>query len=385
MARFAWQSPEALGLMAGSGNIRGSTQDLMEVKMEKRPKAPDVEEVLAGLEHSWQELVKLLKERQEKPEPERVPAQEFVPAGGDLKEAGAPSIDLDHGDRQVSPAIPEARPPEPPAEDQPPHRPAPAATQEPLPPKGWGQRFFNISILLLLVVALGGLSFLLAQTQWGRGPVETGSLTIRGKDGLVHAWLGERDGQVSLCLLDKAGRSRAQMTLDAAGSPSLSLLDELQKNRVELKMGAGGEPVLSRVQEPAVPAGRGSKAAVPSGDETAAPAAVGPEAAAPKTPEPAAALPESPASPKAAEGPAQPSPDQSRGPGSALPEAAGTKVPPAAPAVKVVGSTTSSKYHYPDCKWAKTIKPDRLVTFGSVKEARDQGLIPCPACKPPSR
>ena len=198
----------------------------------------------------------------------------------------------------VSPAIPEALPPEPPEADQPPHSPAPEATQEQLPPKGWGQRFFNISILVLLVVALGGLSFLLAQTQWGRGPVETGSLTIRGKDGLVHAWLGERDGQVSLCLLDKAGRSRAQMTLDAAGSPSLSLLDELQKNRVELKMGAGGEPVLSQVKEPALPAGRGSKAPVPSGGETAAPAAVLPEAAAPKTPEPAAALPETPATPK---------------------------------------------------------------------------------------
>jgi hypothetical protein len=353
MSRCAWQSPDALGLIAGSGNIRGSTRDLMEVKMEKRPKAADVEEVLAGLEHSWQELVKLLKEGQEKPSPQRVETQESVPAGGDLKEEGAPSLELDHDDRQVSPAIPEALPPEPPEEDKPPHTPAPAATQEPLSPRGWGQRFFNISILLLLVVALGGLSFLLAQTQWGRGPVETSSLTIRGKDGLVHAWIGELDGQVSLCLLDKAGRARAQMTLDAAGSPSLSLLDEPQQNRVELKMGAGGEPVLSRVKEPAVPAGRGSKAPVPPGDETAAPPAAVPEAAAPKTPEPAAALPQEPAA--------------------------------SVPAVKFVGSKTSNKYHYPDCRWAKTIRPDKLVTFGSVEEARDQGLIPCPACKPPSR
>ena len=385
MSRFAWQSPDALGLIAGSGNIRGSTQDLMEVKMENRPKAPDVEEVLAGLEHSWKELVRLLKEGQEKPSPQRVEAQEFVPAGGDLKEDGAPSLDLDHDDRQVSPATPEALPPEPPEEDKPPHSPAPEATQEQLPPRGSGQRFFNISILLLLVVALGGLSFLLAQTQWGRGSVETGSLTIRGTDGLVHAWLGERDGQVSLCLLDKAGRSRAQLTLDAAGSPSLSLLDELQKNRVALKMGAGGEPVLSQVKEPALPAGCGSKAAVPSGDETAAPAAAVPEPAAPKTPEPAAALPETPATPKAAEAPAQPSSDQSPGPGSARPEATGTNVPAAVPAVKYVGSKTSNKYHYPDCKWAKTIRPDKLVTFGSAEEARDQGYIPCPTCKPPSR
>ena len=246
MPRFARrQSPKALVLIAGSRDIVESAQGQMEIKMESRPKPPDVEEVLAGMDQSWQELVKLLKEGQGKPSPQRVEAQESVPDRGDLKEDGAPSLDL---------AIPEAPPPERPEEDKPSHSPAPEATQEQLPPKGWGQRFFNISILLLLVVALGGLSFLLAQTQGGRGQVETGRLTIRGKDGLVHAWLGERDGQVSLCLLDKAGRSRAQMTLDAAGSPSLSLLDELQKNRVELKMGAGGEPVLSQVKEPALPA-----------------------------------------------------------------------------------------------------------------------------------
>ena len=353
--------------------------------MENRPKAPDVEEVLAGLEHSWKELVRLLKEGQEKPAPERVPAQESVPAGGAPKEDVAPSLDLEHEDRQVSPAAPEALPPEPPEEAKPPLSPAPEAIQEQLPPRGSGQRFFNISILLLLVVALGGLSFLLAQTQWGRGSVETGSLTIRGTDGLVHAWLGERDGQVSLCLLDKAGRSRAQLTLDAAGSPSLSLLDEPQKNRVELKMGAGGEPVLSQVKEPALPAGRMSKTPVPSGDETAAPAAALPEPAAPKTPETAAALPENPDNPKAAEGPDHLSSDRSRGPGSALPEDTGTNVPAAVPAVKFVGSKTSNKYHYPDCRWAKTIRPDRLVTFGSVDAAQERGYVPCPACKPPKR
>ena len=353
--------------------------------MENRPKAPEVEEALAGLEHNWQELVKFLKEGQGKPSPQRVPAQEFVPDGDDLKEDNASPLDLDRGNRLVGPAIPEALPPDLPEEDKPPHSPAPEATQEQLTPKGWGQRFFNISILLLLVAALGGLSFLWAQTQWGRGQVETGSLTIRGKDGLVHARLGERDGQISLSLLDKAGRSRAQMTLDAAGSPSLSLLDELKNNRVELKMGAGGEPVLSQVKEPALPAGRGSQAPVPSGDETVAPAAALPEPVAPKTPDPAAALPENPVSPKAAEGPAPLSSDQSRGPGSVLPEATGTDAPAVVPAVKFVGSKTSNKYHSPDCRWAKKIRPERLVTFGSVEEAREKGYIPCPACNLPHR
>jgi hypothetical protein len=51
--------------------------------------------------------------------------------------------------------------------------------------------------------------------------------------------------------------------------------------------------------------------------------------------------------------------------------------------VKYVGSITSNKYHYPNCKWAATIKPYKLRTFSSVKEARENGYIPCPTCKPP--
>jgi hypothetical protein len=51
--------------------------------------------------------------------------------------------------------------------------------------------------------------------------------------------------------------------------------------------------------------------------------------------------------------------------------------------VKYVGSITSNKYHYPDCKWAAQIKPDKLRTFSSVKAARGKGYIPCPTCRPP--
>jgi hypothetical protein len=54
----------------------------------------------------------------------------------------------------------------------------------------------------------------------------------------------------------------------------------------------------------------------------------------------------------------------------------------AAPAPKFVGSITSNKIHYPDCKWAKTIKPERLITFPSIAAARAQGYIPCPVCRP---
>jgi hypothetical protein len=56
---------------------------------------------------------------------------------------------------------------------------------------------------------------------------------------------------------------------------------------------------------------------------------------------------------------------------------------PEAEAFKYVGSETSNKYHYPDCKWAKTIVPERLITFKSVKEAQEAGYKPCPTCKPP--
>jgi hypothetical protein len=61
-----------------------------------------------------------------------------------------------------------------------------------------------------------------------------------------------------------------------------------------------------------------------------------------------------------------------------------TETSPAAaePAPKFVGSITSNKIHYPDCKWAAKIKPDRLITFPSIAAARAQGYIPCPVCRP---
>jgi cytochrome c len=73
------------------------------------------------------------------------------------------------------------------------------------------------------------------------------------------------------------------------------------------------------------------------------------------------------------------------GPALATPEAATLPSPPlpTATQVKYVGSKTSNKYHYPDCKWAKQIRPERLLGFRSAKEAREKDYIPCPTCKPP--
>jgi ssDNA-binding Zn-finger/Zn-ribbon topoisomerase 1 len=68
-------------------------------------------------------------------------------------------------------------------------------------------------------------------------------------------------------------------------------------------------------------------------------------------------------------------------------EAAGPSTDPktakASAPVVYVGSITSNKYHYPDCKWAAKIKPYKLRIFHSVKEARQKGYIPCPTCRPP--
>ena len=50
---------------------------------------------------------------------------------------------------------------------------------------------------------------------------------------------------------------------------------------------------------------------------------------------------------------------------------------------KYVASNKAKKYHYPDCQWAKKIKPANRVTFNSAKEARQAGYVPCKVCKPP--
>jgi hypothetical protein len=59
-----------------------------------------------------------------------------------------------------------------------------------------------------------------------------------------------------------------------------------------------------------------------------------------------------------------------------------TSLAAAEPSPKFVGSITSNKIHYPDCKWAAKIKPEKLITFPSIAAAQAQGYIPCPVCRP---
>jgi len=49
---------------------------------------------------------------------------------------------------------------------------------------------------------------------------------------------------------------------------------------------------------------------------------------------------------------------------------------------RYVGSTTSNKYHRPDCSYAKKIKPENRIYFSDVWAARDAGYLPCKACNP---
>jgi competence protein ComEC len=52
---------------------------------------------------------------------------------------------------------------------------------------------------------------------------------------------------------------------------------------------------------------------------------------------------------------------------------------------QLVGSVKSDKYHYPSCRNAETIRPENLIWFSSVAEAKNAGYKPCGACQPPSQ
>lgn len=49
---------------------------------------------------------------------------------------------------------------------------------------------------------------------------------------------------------------------------------------------------------------------------------------------------------------------------------------------KFVGSSTSKKYHRPDCRYAQKIKPENRIYFSSEEEAQSQGYLPCKICIP---
>lgn len=48
----------------------------------------------------------------------------------------------------------------------------------------------------------------------------------------------------------------------------------------------------------------------------------------------------------------------------------------------LVGSTTSNKYHRPDCRYAAKIRSENKVYFANEEEAKRQGYLPCKSCNP---
>jgi hypothetical protein len=50
---------------------------------------------------------------------------------------------------------------------------------------------------------------------------------------------------------------------------------------------------------------------------------------------------------------------------------------------RFVGSIKSNKYHYPDCEWAKKIKPENEIWFPSSADAIAHEYVPCKVCSPP--
>jgi hypothetical protein len=207
-------------------------------------------------------------------------------------------------------------------------------------------------ILAILGLILAAQVFLLFRPRLS-GPLEVQSLVVRDLNGALRASLGKEGGQFGLNLSDRQGRRRATLGLAPDGSPGLALYDQDRRLRVELNLGPDGNPKFNMRD---VLSQRGQTGPKPPNDSGKQPAA-------------AATVPGS-------ETGAAPSPP-------AGPSAAVSPEPQPEPEVVYVGSKTSNKYHYPTCKWAKTIRPSHLIKFKSVAEAQAHHYIPCPVCKPP--
>ena len=48
-----------------------------------------------------------------------------------------------------------------------------------------------------------------------------------------------------------------------------------------------------------------------------------------------------------------------------------------------VGSIKSNKYHFPTCRYAKTILPKNKIWFTNIADAQTAGYVPCRGCNPP--
>lgn len=213
------------------------------------------------------------------------------------------------------------------------------------------QKYFSTVLLVIMGVILALQAYILFRpTPSG---VAGNALVLRDADGRRRASLEATGDKVGLDLWDTQGRRRAYLGLGAEGSPSLAFYDQNQQVRAELNLGPDGEPQFTLRDKRSLQ-GKTSPNAFSEYclHQSGAGAVSGSE-------EGTVACP-----------PARPA------------EAVAPK-PAVQPEVELVGSKTSNKYHYPTCKWAKTIQPGKLIKFKSAADAQAHRYMPCPLCKPP--
>ncbi|MCK9374841.1 MAG: hypothetical protein M0P73_01690 [Syntrophobacterales bacterium] len=363
--------------------------------MSDHPEPRDLEAVLAKLETEWQELAALLKS-QAQPQTRVIEAEKIVLRDAAGKSRGRISVNTDgsadliltDGDGQAwarlginqdgeaslqlhdrhgevsyqvpaasalpgsETAIPASTPDELPAAPPPATEPDPVRVRlEKLERRYRRQRVFGGLMLGLVLVLLATQALLLDRFFWRQGPLEVESLEVRDRLGGLRARLGEQNGKVLLDLWDRQGQRRAGLGLGPEGSPDLTFYDRGQP-RAELKLGPQGEPqfnLYSKLQNP------GRTETNTTGDLANQEAQIGVTAG--TEDDTLASVPANEAEVKEA---------------AVEPEAV------------YVGSKTSNKYHYPACRWVKQIRPESLMKFKSVQDAREhRHYIPCPECRPP--
>jgi hypothetical protein len=241
-----------------------------------------------------------------------------------------------------------------PDEDEPPDRDANAAVVDRLEKLARQYRrlkWFGAFILGLLGVILATQAYVLFRPH--SPDLAEQALVVRDPNGNIRASLGHTGGKVGLDLWDAQGRRRATLGLGAEGTPGLAFYDQDQRVRAELNLGPDGEPKFTlrdqhgkEIQKELKPPDESAHPRPPEGT------GLGSEAGALPSPPPAPAEAVSPMRDAEAE-------------------------------VELVGSKTSNKYHFPTCKWVRTISPWKLIKFKSAQEAQERNYIPCPLCKPP--
>lgn len=242
----------------------------------------------------------------------------------------------------------------PPDQDEPPGRDANAAVLDRLEKLARQYRrlkWFGALILGLLGVILATQAHVLFRPH---APGSAGeALVVRDPKGNIRASLRDTGDKVGLELWDAQGHRRVTLGLGAEGAPGLTLYDQDQRVRAELNLGPDGEPKFTLRDQRGMEIQKEPK----SPDDSAHQRPPGGTGPGPEV----GALPSPPAGPAEAVSPKREAESE----------------------VEFVGSKTSNKYHYPTCKWVRTISPWKVIKFKSATEAQERNYIPCPVCKPP--